>query len=167
MTTTLTTQGWVSDDQTTGVWTPNADSVTDLNGGIVNLGNTVNTLAGSDSITGAGGVMAMTLSLERVRVSAFSTAVARLIPELAMTLSLEQARLTAFSTVVARLIPELAMTRLRAVPLGLVAGLFKTQVASSPVMGMIPLRAVAAEILVSASSTLAAPPSSILEMGMM
>ena len=54
MTTTLTTTGWTG--TTNGLWTDGSNTLTDNIGGVVNLGITANTLAGNDSIIGAGGV---------------------------------------------------------------------------------------------------------------
>jgi hypothetical protein len=54
MTTNLTATGWTGTSN--GLWTDRSDTVTDYNGGVVNLGITANTLAGKDSIIGAEGV---------------------------------------------------------------------------------------------------------------
>jgi hypothetical protein len=54
VTITLTATGWTGTSN--GLWTDGSDTVTDNNGGVVNLGITANTLAGKDSLIGAGGV---------------------------------------------------------------------------------------------------------------
>lgn len=54
MTTNLTATGWTGTSN--GLWTNGSDTVTDNNGGVVNLGITANTLAGKDSIIGSGGI---------------------------------------------------------------------------------------------------------------